>query len=255
MAHVMKRELIRRAKGWAWMASSLLPFFCGGAQFLEISADIEVEDWNYWFFCDRIGKYAGQEGIPSIFTTNQTRRCVVGAKTWMIESDLPKQKVTRWFTGTNIIEHTVITQETLAAEVKILSERSGFAMTGHKYTRVHPSAEGNPGRPVRVADLMGFDLVGRLSWLAFCSGPALQQEGRRIFPPSDLWKESTIACAGWTDVTEVFKDNLGLPRSISLVFTNSQPICQYQVRRSTNVLGWDLPLEFYGVQYLPAETN
>jgi len=39
------------------------------------------------------------------------------------------------------------------------------------------------------------------------------------------------------------------------VSTNNQPIFQYQVRQSTNVLGWNFPLEFYGVQYLPTGTN
>jgi len=241
------------------MVSSLLPFLCGGAQFVELNAEIEGQDWDYWFFCDRIGKYPGREGTPSTYTQSQSRRCVVGAKIWKIESDFPTYKVTRWFTGTNIIEHTVITQEAPEAVLKRMSEQSRLAMrappVGHKYTRVYETADGNPGRPVRVADLMGFDFAGTVSWLAFCSGSALKQEGRRIFPPSALWKESMIAYAGWSDATEVFKDDLGLPKSINLVFTNNQPIFQYQVRQSTNVLGWNFPLEFYGVQYLPAGTN
>ena len=43
--------------------------------------------------------------------------------------------------------------------------------------------------------------------------------------------------------------------SINLVVTNNQSVFQYQVRQSTNVLGWNFPLEFYGVQQLPAGTN
>ena len=61
--------------------------------------------------------------------------------------------------------------------------------------------------------------------------------------------------SGWSHQTEVFKDSLSLPKSINLVTTNNQSIFQYQVRGSTNVLGWNFPLEFYGVQYLPTGTN
>ena len=102
---------------------------------------------------------------------------------------------------------------------------------------------------------MGFNVSARISWLVFCSAPTLKQEGRRIFPPSDLWKESSIFYSGWSDSTRVFQDTLGLPRSIELVSTNGQPIFQYQVRRSTNILGWHIPLEYYGVQYEPTRTN
>lgn len=252
----MKIAWVRR---WVLVISSLLPFLCAGGQFVELRAEIESLDWNHWFFCDRIGKYSGQEGTSSTFRQNQNRRCVVGANVWMIESDFPTHKVTRWFTGTNIIEHTVITQETPKAVVKRMSEQSRLAMVappvGHKYTRVYETADGNPGRPVRVADLMVSDIPGTVSWLAFCSGSALKKEGRTVFPPNSLWKESRIAYAGWSDATEVFKDDLGLPKSINLVLTNSQPIFQYQVRQSTNVLGWNFPLEFYGVQYLAARTS
>jgi hypothetical protein len=237
----------------------LLPLPCGAAQFVELTAEVELNDWDYWFFSDRIGRYPGEAGVPSIFRESQSRRCVVGEDTWMIESDFPTVKVTRWFTGTNIIEHTVITKQTPDAVVRRMSENSKLAMTappaGHKYTRVYESVDGNPGRPVRVADLMGFDSVAGVSWLAFCSGPMLKREGRQIFPPSAFWKESSIVYSGWSDSTEVFKDGLGLPKRINLLSTNGQSIFQYQVRQSTNVLGWNFPLEFYGVQYLPTGTN
>src|SRR5262245_54225096 len=114
----MKKELITRGARSTMILGSLLPLLCGGAQFVELKTEIEAQDWDYWFFCDRIGKYPGQGDVPSIFTEIQTRRCVVGSKIWMIESDLPTFRVTYWFTGTNVIEHTMITKETPDEVVK-----------------------------------------------------------------------------------------------------------------------------------------
>jgi hypothetical protein len=255
----MKSNRTTRTLAPALMLCLLAPLPCPAAQFVELTAEVEVNDWDYWFFCDRNGKYPGEEGVPSIFRESRTRRCVVGQGSWMIESEFQNFKVTRWFTGTNIIEYTLIKKQTSDEFVTRLSRQSGLAMTaletGKKYTRVYETPDGNPGRPARVADLMGFDSAASVYWLAFCSGPALKREGRQIYPPSGFWKESSIVYSGWSDATEVFKDGLGLPRSISLVSTNGQPIFQYQVRQSTNVLGWNFPLAFYGVQYLPTGTN
>jgi hypothetical protein len=236
----------------------LVPSLCRAAQFVDLTAEVEIHDWDYWFFSDQIGKYPGQEGTPSIFDENRTAHCVIGADSWMIETHFPTFNVTRWFTGTNIIAHTLITKETPDSIIKATSEHAIAATSpqvGQTYTTVQNSIDGNPGRPVRVADLMGFDLPATTSWLAFCSGSALRRERRQIFPPSAFWKESTIAFSGWSDATQIFQDGLGLPKSINLVFTNGQSIFQYQVRRSTNVLGWNFPLEFYAVQYLPVGTN
>ena len=57
------------------------------------------------------------------------------------------------------------------------------------------------------------------------------------------------------DKPVVFKDALGLPESLDLITTNDQRMYQYQVRQSTNFLGWTIPLEFYAVQYLPIGSN
>src|SRR5215471_3960546 len=192
----MKRVAMSQSPRWPFVILLLLPSLCLAGKFVDVTAEIEMHDWDYWFFSDQIGKYPGEEGTPSIFHENRTAHCVIGSDSWMIETHFPTFNVTRWFTGTNIIAYTLITKETPDSLIKGASEHAIAATTppaGQTYTTVQDSADGNPGRPVRVADLMGFDLQATTSWLAFCSGSALKRDGRRIFPPSAFWKESSIA--------------------------------------------------------------
>jgi hypothetical protein len=223
------------------------------AEFVALTTEIEICDWDYLFFSDRLPKSDSQPRTSSIFTPIHTNHCVIGVDTWKIETSFPTFDETVWFTGTNILVHTAITGQPTNTSARI-AETTQLAV-GHRYTKVHDSLDGNPGRPGGVADLMSFNLAGRISWLAFCSSATLKHEGRRIYPPSSMWKESNIYYSGWTDSTETFQDTLGLPRNTQLIANNGQPIFQYQVRQTTNILGWHIPTEFYGVQYLPTATN
>jgi hypothetical protein len=221
---------------WLLPLCLLFPLLCAAEQFVEVTAEIDCDDWDWWFFSDKINSYPGSDKAPSIFHANQVFHCVVGADTWLIERSIENRKISYWFTGTNLIAQIAISNQ-------------------HPYTSVYGSVDGNPGRPGGVADLMTFDATARICWLAFCSGTALKREGRQLYPPSDFWKESRLVYSGWSDHTAVFKDDLGLPKSITLFATNNQPVVQYQTRQSTNVLGWNFPLEFYLVQYKPTGTN
>lgn len=259
MSMALRSALLSVVRGVALGLPLLLATHCRADQYVELKAELEINDWDAWFLFDKVGRWPGSEHPPSIFRERPTERCVVGANTWMMETTSEYMKLTYWFTGTNIIEHTLITRQTPDDFLKRASAISKLAMTsvpvGHQYTRIYESVDGNPGRPVRVADLMGFDITAKVCWLAFCSAPCLKREGRQIYPPSAFWKESWLVDWGWTDHTEVFQDGLGLPKTMTLTTTNNQCIFQYQVHTSTNVLGWNLPLEFYGVQYLPTGTN
>lgn len=117
-----------------------------------------------------------------------------------------------------------------------------------RWTSTYDSRLGNPGRGAGERDRLSAE--GRIAWLAFCSGPCLKREGRKIYPPSELWKEYSAAY-GWLEKTEVFKDGLALPSSVLLSANNGPPLLTYAVTASTNLLGWEFPLAFGLTQYLP----
>ena len=81
------------------------------------------------------------------------------------------------------------------------------------------SADGNPTDPAPDRNLS--DYPGKICWLAFCSGPALKREGRKIFPPSEVWMEYIAATNGFLDKTEVFEDDFGLPKAFPVTRKNS----------------------------------
>lgn len=235
----MKNSLISQVQRWAVMLCLGLSVQHGVAQFVEVAVEIAFDNWDYRFFEDRINKYVrSPDGSPpGIFTTNYSIKCVVGTNTWFIESAHQQGKRMYWFTGTNIIEHIVYNTVAPNPPAYVRSPR------------IYESVDGNPGRPARVTDLMW--LGSRIAWLAFCSGSFLKHEGRKIYPPSDFWKESQLAVSGWSDQSATFKDEFGLPKTVTLLATNNQPVFRYQARGSTNVLGGNFPLEFYCLQYWP----
>ncbi len=215
----------------------LLPLLCRAEQYVELTAEIDFGNWDWWFFCDEQNVHPGMDKMPSIFHTNHVYQCVIGTNAWLMEQQSDTSTRAYWFTGTNLIEQTLT---------------SNLA----PHTDVSASLDGNPGRTGGVADLMTFDTVGRICWLALCSGPALKREGRHIFPPSDFWKESRLGFSdSFVDKTTVFPDDLGLPKSLTLLSTNDQTVLQYQAHLTTNFLGWTFPREFYLVQYWPTGSN
>ena len=226
------------------------------AQFVEVKTEIEVMDWSYLFWTDR-------ENLPrrlgSLFTKweGPPIRCVVGTNSWTMDGPFSSNaKVTFSFTGTNLNRRTAITQELPEAVVKRMSKIGMPAVTspsvGSVTTRSDPSADGNPAKPVRVIDLM--DTGPKICWLAFCSAPALKSNESWVALPSDLWKQY-LASAKFTNDILRFDDDLGLPRSITVCTTAGELVMQYQVHQSTNVLGWNVPTEFYLVQYKPLRSR
>ena len=212
------------------LLAMLSPVLCK-AQFIEVTAELELT----------------QRGLGPK-STLRTVRCVVGTNSWQIDGDnITNGKTTYWFIDSQVIEYSV----TKEAEVDPRLKFGGGAPSpiGSEMKRITQSVDGNPGRPVGARDLLSHP--GRVAWLAFCSGPCLKREGREVFPPSDQWKFHVSS--PFIERTVVFEDSLGLPRKMTIYTTNSQPVVQYSVTASTNVLGWQIPLEFYLAQYQPAE--
>ncbi len=96
---------------------------------------------------------------------------------------------------------------------------------------------------------MGFDLPAAVTWQAFGSGPAHRRGGGNLYPPSPFWEQARLSPAAWSERTELFNDDLGLPKSIHLVTAESESMYEYPVLSSTNVLGWSVPTGFKGVTY------
>jgi hypothetical protein len=224
----------------------LFPLNSNAQQLVDLTAEIDYTSWSYHFYVDSLPH--AETNPPTIFQKNQIVHCVVGTNGWFMESDawLFNGKEQYWFTGTNVIELGEITRSHK-------DDGGSLPPAGQQLVDVDQSLDGNPGRPIRVADI--FTLPTQIPWLAFCSGSALKSNGRHLYPLSDIWKQTINAPTGFSDQTTVFKDALGLPIDMKLFAQTSQPIFQYQVHQTTNVMGWNFPLEFYMVQYEPDGAN
>jgi hypothetical protein len=222
----------RRTRFWARavLIFALLGAIGGRAQpVVIVTAEVEMDTWDNLFFFDKNGNGPGSTLWHSLFLTNEVRRCVVGTNRWMIDQRVNDWRRTYWFDGANIVEDTTNT-------------------AGAWMTRTSSSIDGNPGRPVKVADRLVLDWSAKAYWLALCSGSFLKQPGQTLYPPDDIWKEN-LGVSGWKAEVETFPDSLGLPKTVTLRATNNQTIYQYRAHATTNAFGWTFPLEFYGVQY------
>jgi hypothetical protein len=232
-----------RSNPWRFLSIALLAsssLQAAQGPFIEVKAEVQADAWDQYFFSDTSGVTPNAER-KTIFYDPSSIRCVFGPDTWMMEMEGINYKETYWFTGTNIIEH--LTEKT-----------KGAIPADYPKTRTFPSIDGNPGRPERVTDVFGFFITPQFFWLAFCSAPTFRHAGHTIYPPNSSWKEYSKV-RDWLKKADVFKDSLGLPKSIKLYVANEQPVLQYQVHQTTNLLGWNIPMEFYGVQYKPTGTN
>jgi hypothetical protein len=217
---------------------ALLASQAGAAQFVELTAKIETVRWSDGY----------KDKAPSVQTRNWTTRCVVGTNGWLIEQDSGEtSRDAWWFTGSNIIAHTALLKYP-SERVELFERNHPEMAVGRGYTRVLESQHGEPA-PVGALTA-GLEPTGtafvHIPWLAFCSGPYLKSNGRWIPQPSI---EYLTYGTRYSDRTTSFQDTLGLPSEMEFYTTNNQPVCQYRIVGSTNVLGWNFPLEFHLAQY------
>lgn len=233
----MKRAIPNKAKGILVLLCLICSVQITAAQFVDVTAQVELNEWS-----------------AHSMVVARNLHVVVGTNCWRMDGDFCSNcEITYWFTGDRIIEHSKTTKF-IPEEGVELSQEEINRFIGSESTRVYECPDGNPSFSwtARVPDRL--ELLGRIGWLAFCSGPYLQRERRVVFPPRDDWKE-LVQTTTFSDVTVRFKDGFGLPASLELYTTNSpnvQPVVQYSVITSTNIMGWAFPLEFKIAQYRPA---
>jgi hypothetical protein len=242
----MHQHVFKPGRHWILTLCLCLPFQRLAAQSVELTAEIETAYWNAY------GKTP-----PEVRTSIRTAHCVVTTNSWLITECGPDTPgVNTWcFAGSNIFTEYVTTKP--VSDYKELYERNHGPMPpiGERTTNIIDSVDGNPGGPIRLqhpTPLLGFkdlDTAGRICWLAFCSGPALKRDSHGLMPPDKGWRFMAKAPPVFVHKTTVFDDELALPNSVTLYVTNQQPILQYRATLTTNVLGWEFPLEFYLAQY------
>jgi len=197
--------------------------------------------------------------------------CAVGSNEWRVDDHFEDAEEKCFFDGTNVylaVQISAKRPETVKGEI---STGMPFkAAAPHPPTiNVYPTPDGRPRGAVHQ----------NIPWLAFCSGTYLKRGGRIIPLPV----ASNLAVPdryGYSDKTESFDDDLGLPRTVGL-FTSGKlyeaaisNYCteflidleaskrksrfrdgilkfHYAVTESTNFLGQNFPLKFEYREYEP----
>jgi hypothetical protein len=232
--------------------------------FVEIRAELELAAYQE----DNTNSQA--KLTPQTFSVV----CLAGTNEWRVEEGWVQNSVQSWFfDGTNVYNGSRTTRPmSKDMEAKIASITPHLAMVPFEQARsnltirVWPSIDGHPlGNP-----------VVNITWLAFCSGTYLKRDGRLIPLPLDELHHTCDRFA-YTDKTQTFGDNFGLPRQIDLFLSKSLFVVSeddfdkevffgnrytqytkkraeslpdgahtfhYEVTETTNLFGWDFPLKF-----------
>src|SRR6185369_7430673 len=248
----------------------LCPFpgsmFAHAQRYVEISAEIETITYQSGVTNDAAGEVHRTISVV----------CTVGTNEWRIDNTFSKNSNVSWFfDGTNVYDSSQITKP-LSTPTKERTAKQGFATVPFENSksnltiRIDARPDGCPLGNVGV----------NIPWLAFCSGTYLKREGRIIPLPVATLRYAPDAFA-YSDRTQIFDDELGLPRTLDL-FT-SQSLYEvsvtkfnhdnfrdvekatlmkwaprngilkfhYVVTESTNFLGWNFPTRFEYIQNEP----
>ncbi len=193
--------------------------------------------------------------------------CTLGTNEWRIDNDFVVNGRQTWhFDGTNVYDSIQITN----AMPREMTDR----VTQKWHMTPLPFDQAKSNVQINVATTTGGHPFGNegvnLPWLAYCSGTYLKREGRIIPPPmTDL--PGAVDAYAYSDQTETFEDDFGLPRKLNLLtsdslheasvnqffyrirrekpkprkgFGNGILKFHYEVLESTNFLGWNFPVQF-----------
>jgi len=232
-------------------------------RYVEISAEIELFAWRGE---ETNGAANAKPRIISVV-------CIMGTNEWRIEHDFLRGGEEKYFfDGTNVYESIHITTPVPTELKDKISTVSGLATAAYDVAKsnltinIWPSHDGHP---------LG-DKAANIPWLAFCSGPYLKRNVRLIPLPVDNLHHTPDRFA-YSDKTETFEDEFGLPRTVDLFTSKSLYqtsandfykewfsdgrfaestksvvpnleegvlMFHYAVTESTNLLGWSFPLKF-----------
>jgi hypothetical protein len=177
------------------------------AQFIEISADIEITSYR--------------SDVPNAEATSTPRTfsvlCVIGTNQWRIENDWSRGGLSKWFfNSTNIYQSLQIIKPPPEDFQEHLKSALGFATV--------PFEQAKSNLTINIWDAKNSDPLGdvgvNIPWLAFCSGPYLKRDGRLIALPCEILRHTPDRYA-YTDKTETFQDAFGLPSSIDLFLSKT----------------------------------
>jgi hypothetical protein len=229
--------------------------FALGQRYVEISAEIETVT----FGPDETNYATGGARRTVSFV------CTVGTNEWRIDNDFPENGEEKYlFDGTNLYTSLRTTKPAAqaygggggGARSRLLAAPFEVSRTNVSITIV----------PATSGFVIGFPGLN-IPWLVFCSGSYLRHAERRVPAPVSGGPDAY----GYSDSTETFGDELGLPRRIDLhtsgesferfwretLPTNSWNgrvlnsgladgllKFHYAVSESTNVMGWHIPIAF-----------
>jgi hypothetical protein len=176
-------------------------------EFVEIVAEIEMMGWS--------GDPRDAPAKTNMITFSLA--CITGQRAWSIQNNLQGNAEEKWlFDGTNVYNSVRILKPMSDESRENFEARTRIAVVpfdraqSNLTIRVWPSQDGHP---------LG-DYGENLPWLAFCSGSYMKREGRLIPLPCSILRHTRDRFA-YTDKTITFKDELGLPQSVSLFTSKS----------------------------------
>lgn len=258
--------VLSKAKGKAQAIVFFFVIFFGvgslaanAQRYVEISGEIELISF---------ANKKDDNGAPIDTRRKYPFTCITGTNEWRIDDEFSLNAKHAWyFDGTNVYRSVHATKDI-----------PDFPKVSTPGPLVMPMKVSDPTLYIRIRSSPGGHPLGDLGvnipWLAYCSGSYLKIKGRVVpLPAVDLYGQ--IDGFAYTDKTETFDDEFGLPRKLDLLTSEAQfrksldderqiqderlervkqmtsyPFgdgnlkFRYVVEESTNFSGWTFPTKF-----------